>query len=332
MKKFIVFSFLFSSLVIQAQMFDESFLESLPEEIRADVLARSENQNEEETFRASDVSSAVPSAEELIDLKARLEADLYELEQRLQSGEKLELEEELKLFGSDFFSTFQTSFMPINEPNPDSSYTLGVGDILEVGLTEPIKKLSEYQVRGDGAINLPDVGKVVVVGLNMVQAAELIKSRVKTTYIGADAFTSLAQLRDVNVLITGNAENPGIYTLSGNTNILHAISVAGGISEYGSYREINLVRDDKVIESLDVYDLLIDGKYNLKERLRSGDVIFVQPRKSVVTVDGAVKRPARYELKDEQNLGDVIDYANGFKQTADIMNIYLERILDVSVK
>tara|TARA_B100000674_G_scaffold496879_1_gene528559 strand:- start:129 stop:1940 length:1812 start_codon:yes stop_codon:yes gene_type:complete len=332
MKKFIVFSFLFSSLVIQAQMFDESFLESLPEEIRADVLARSENQNEEETFRASDVSSAVPSAEELIDLKARLEADLFELEQRLQSGEKLELEEELKLFGSDFFSTFQTSFMPINEPNPDSSYTLGVGDILEVQLTEPIKKFSEYQVRGDGTINLPDVGKVVVVGLNMTQASELIKTRVKTTYIGADAFISLAQLRDVNVLITGNAENPGIYTLSGNTNILHAISVAGGISEYGSYREINLVRDDKVIESLDVYDLLIDGKYNLKERLRSGDVIFVQPRKSVVTVDGAVKRPARYELKDEQNLGDVIDYANGFKQTADIMNIYLERILDGTLK
>ena len=332
MKKLIMFSFMLSSFVIQAQMFDESFLDSLPAEVRADVLARSENQNEEETFRASDVSSSVPQAEELVDLKARLEADLYELEQRLQSGEKLELEEELKLFGSDFFSTFQTSFMPINEPNPDSSYTLGVGDILEVGLTEPIKKLSEYQVRGDGAINLPDVGKVVVVGLNMVQAAELIKSRVKTTYIGADAFTSLAQLRDVNVLITGNAENPGIYTLSGNTNILHAISVAGGISEYGSYREINLVRDDKIIESLDVYDLLINGKYNLKERLRSGDVIFVEPRKSVVTIDGAVKRPARYELKDEQNLGDVIDYANGFKQTADIMNIYLERILDGTLK
>ena len=61
-------------------------------------------------------------------------------------------------------------------------------------------------------------------------------------------------------------------------------------------------------------------------------MIFVQPRKSVVTVDGAVKRPARYELKDEQNLGDVIDYANGFKQTADIMNIYLERILDGTLK
>jgi len=332
MKKLIIYSLIFPVFFIQAQMFDESFLESLPDDIRADVINRSENQNEEETFRASDVSSAVPQAEELIDLKMRLEADLRELEERLQSGEKLEISSELELFGSDFFSTFQTSFMPINEPNPDSSYTLGVGDILEVQLTEPIKKFSEYQVRGDGTVNLPDVGKVVVVGLNMTEASQLIKSRVKSTYIGADAFISLAQLRDVNVLITGNAENPGIYTLSGNTNILHAISIAGGISEYGSYREVNLVRDDKVIEVLDVYDLLIDGKYNLKERLRSGDVIFVEPRKSIVTIDGAVKRPARYELTDEQNLGDVIDYANGFKQTADIMNIYLERILDGTLK
>lgn len=332
MKKLILFSFLMPAFFIQAQMFDESFLESLPDDIRADVMARSENQNEEETFRASDVTSAVPQAEELIDLKKRLENDLRELEKRLQSGETLELDPGLQLFGSDFFSTFQTSFMPINEPNPDSTYTLGVGDILDIILTEPIKKSSEYQIRGDGAVNLPDVGKVVIVGLTLNEASQLIKSRVKSTYIGAEAFISLAQLRDVNVLITGNAENPGIYTLSGNANVLHALSVAGGISEYGSYREISLVRDDKVIESLDVYDLLIDGKYNLKERLRSGDVVFVQPRKSIVTIDGAIKRPAKYELTDEQNLGDVIDYANGFKQTADLMNIYLERILDGTLK
>lgn len=332
MKKLIIYSFLLPAFIIEAQMFDETFLESLPDDIRADVMARSENQNEEETFRASDVTSSVPQAEELINLKNRLESDLRELEKRLQSGETLELDSGLQLFGSDFFSTFQTSFMPINEPNPDSSYTLGVGDILDIILTEPIKKSSEYQIRGDGAINLPDVGKVVIVGLTLTEASQLIKSRVKSTYIGAEAFISLSQLRDVNVLITGNSENPGIYTLSGNTNILHAISVAGGISEFGSYREINLVRDDKVIESLDIYDLLIDGKYNLKERLRSGDVIFVQPRKSIVTIDGAIKRPAKYELKDDQNLGDVIDYANGFKQTADIMNIYLERILDGTLK
>ena len=106
----------------------------------------------------------------------------------------------------------------------------------------------------------------------------------------------------------------------------------GGISEYGSYREINLLRNNEIIEVLDVYDLLIKGKYDLKERLRYGDVIFINPIKSIVTIDGAVKRPAKYELNENQNHGDVIKYANGFKQTADIENIYLERILDGSLK
>ena len=97
-------------------------------------------------------------------------------------------------------------------------------------------------------------------------------------------------------------------------------------------REINLIRDNTIIESLDVYDLLIEGKYNLKKRLRSGDIIFVESRKSVVTIDGAVYRPAKYEVLDKQNLFTIIEYANGIKRTADRENISLERILDGSLK
>ena len=119
-----------------------------------------------------------------------------------------------------------------------------------------------------------------------------------------------------------------IYTLTGNSNILQALSVAVGVSEYGSYREINLIRKNEIIETLDVYDLLIDGNYNLKKRLRSGDVIFVESRKNIVSIDGAVKRPAKYEITDDQFLNDVLRYANGLKQSADIQNISLERLLD----
>ena len=145
-------------------------------------------------------------------------------------------------------------------------------------------------------------------------------------------FVSLKSIRDVNILVSGNAENPGIYTLNGNSNILHAIIVAGGINEYGSYREINLLRDDNVIETLDVYDLLIDGKFNLKKRLRSGDVVYVSARKNIASINGAVKRPFKYELKENQNLSSLINYANGLLNTADLKNIYLERVLDGSLK
>ena len=111
--------------------------------------------------------------------------------------------------------------------------------------------------------------------MSLGEASSLIKTKINSTYIGTNAFISLSEIRDVNVLVTGNSQNPGIYTFTGNSNILHAISAAGGVSEFGSYREINLIRNNKVIESLDVYDLLINGQYNLKKRLRSGDVVFV---------------------------------------------------------
>ncbi len=334
MKKLLTLLFLLPFCFISAQELDESFLESLPDDVREDLEKRAENQTEssKENYRPSQYTTKLKQAEELLDLKTRVEADLRELERRLDGEEPLKLGSELKLFGSDFFSTFQTSFMPLNEPNPDSSYTLDVGDILNIQLTGQRAFIENFPINGDGAINLPDIGKIVLTGLTLTEASDLVKARVSSAFLGTEAFISLSQLRDVNILITGNAANPGIYTLSGNSNLLHALSVAGGVNEYGSYREINLVRDDTVIESLDVYDLLINGNYNLKERLRSGDVIFIKPIKNIVTIDGAVKRPAKYELTDDQNLSAVINYANGLKQTADTENIYLERILDGSLK
>jgi len=192
--------------------------------------------------------------------------------------------------------------------------------------------IESFSIGGDGSISIPEIGKLSVAGLSLADASNIIKSKVTSTLIGSEAYVSLEQVRDINILVTGNAKNPGIYTLTGNSNILHALSISGGVSEFGSYREINLVRDNEVIETLDVYDLLIDGIYDLNSRLRSGDIIFVEPRKSIVTIDGAVKRPAKYEIKDDQNLNSIIEYANGMKQTADRENIYLERILDGTLK
>lgn len=324
----------FLIISVSAQELDEDFLNSLPDDVRKDLENKNslQGKNSQETYRPYLYSSKLSQTEELLSLKDRLELDLLELERRLNSGNDLNIDKELKLFGSDFFNTFQTSFMPINEPNPDSGYTLDVGDVLKIQLVGQNEYIEEFSINRDGSINLPDVGKVIVAGLSLNEASQLIKSKINSAMIGADAFITLAEIRDVNILVSGNAQNPGIYTLTGNSNILHAISAAGGISEFGSLREINLIRDNSIIESLDVYDLLIEGKYNLKKRLRSGDIIFVESRKSVVTIDGAVHRPAKYEVLDKQNLFTIIEYANGIKRTADRENISLERILDGSLK
>ena len=321
-------------IYISAQQLDETYLDSLPDDIKEDLLERADQNMEdaESNYRSSLYSSKLEKAEELIELKTRLEADLQELERRLKSDDELSVSYDLKLFGSDFFQTFQTSFMPINEPNPDSSYTLDNGDVLNIQLIGQIDFIDMFPVSRDGTINVPDVGKINVAGLTLSEASSLIKSNVNSVFIGTDAYVTLDQIRDVNILVSGNAKNPGVYTLTGNSNILHALTMAGGINEYGSYRVINLLRNGEVLETLDIYDILIDGNYSLKKRLRSGDVVFVESRKNSITIDGAVKRPAIYEVKNDEYLDNVIRYANGIKQTADLQNISLERMLDGTLK
>lgn len=322
------------SLNLFAQNLDENFLASLPDDIKKDLVEKNEQQSlaSVENYRPYLYSSKLSRAEELLSLKDRIEKDLLELEKRLNSDEILIANQELELYGADFFNTFQTTFMPTNEPNPDTGYSLDIGDILEIQLIGQNDYIKKFPVNRDGSISIPDIGKVIVAGLSLIDASDLIKSRVNAAFIGTEAYVSLAEIRDVNILVSGNAKNPGIYTLTGNSNILHAISVAGGISEFGSLREINLIRDNNIIESLDVYDLLINGEYNLKKRLRSGDIIFVEAKKNIVTIDGAVFRPAKYEVFDKQNLDSVIRYANGIKKTVDLKNIYLERVLDGALK
>ena len=319
---------------LNSQELDQGFLDSLPDDIKDDVIQRSDKNGDaiSDNYSAFQYSSKLREKEDLKKLKERLEIDLKELERRLSDDEKFLIKDELELFGSNFFNTFQTSFMPINEPNPDTGYILDIGDILDIQLVGQSSYMKEFQIGGDGSVNIPDVGKIVIAGLNLNEASSLIKLKVSSAFIGTEAFISLNKVRDINILVSGNAANPGIYTLTGNSNVLHALSVAGGISEYGSYREINLIRDNKVIDTLDMYDLLIDGKYSLNKRLRSGDVVFVEPQKNIVAIDGAVKRPAKYEITDNQFLGDIVRYANGIKRTADIQNISLERILDGTLK
>ena len=324
------------TVFIGAQELDEEFLESLPDDVRKDIKERNQQKVDgtAETYRPYIYSSKLAKVETFLKLKDRLESDLLELERRISSDEPIDMSQDLKLYGSDFFNTFQTSFMPINEPNPDSGYMLDVGDVLEIQLVGPnayLDDTEDFLINSDGSISMPDIGKVVVAGLSLNDASLLIKSRVNAALIGNEAFISLAEIRDVNILVTGNAENPGIYTLTGNSNILHALASAGGISEFGSLREINLIRDNIIIETLDVYDLLIEGQYNLKKRLRSGDVVFVEPRKNIITIDGAVNRPAKYEALDDQKLISIIEYANGITRNADRENISLERLLEGSL-
>ena len=295
-----------SSLHILTQEFNEAYLESLPVDVIDDIKKRADQQ------------------------KASEKASYRRLSQTDSGIDKTPVEDDV--FGSQFFNSMQTSFMPISAPNLDDSYVLDFGDVLRIQLLGQQDSIDSYRLERDGSINLPDIGQINLAGLSLAEASKLIKSKVNQAYIGTDSFISLENIRDVSVLLSGDVFNPGVYTLNGSSNMLHALNVAGGISSYGSYRNIRLIRDNKVIETLDIYDILINGMSTSRNRLRSGDIIFVDPRNNVITLEGAFKREFSYELLAEENLFDAIKYANGLSIDADLSNIFLYRILDGEIK
>ena len=297
MKKIFLSTLFLLSTTSYSQELDEAYLESLPESVRADVL----------------------------DKIADREVEDSPVYRRPSSMIKKPLDDS-KRFGAKIFNMMQTSFMPINEPNFDSSYVLDFGDTLEIQLVGQQNSIDELSIKRDGSINISEIGKVSVAGLTLESASSLIKNKISNAYIGIEAFVTLVNIRDIQVLITGNAYNPGIYTLNGNSNLLHALSMAGGIDENGSYRQIELIRDNVVINSIDLYDIFIHGKSGFGQRLRSGDSILIKPTNELIALTGAVKRPGVYELTSDEDYSDLFAYGNGFTASADTNSLRVERL------
>ena len=297
MKKIFLSVLLLASAGLHSQELDEAYLASLPESIRADVLDKIAEKEEKDTPVYRRPSSMIN--------KPSIDSDR---------------------FGAQIFDMMQTSFMPINEPNFDSSYILDFGDTLEIQLIGQQNSIEKLSIKRDGSINIPEIGKISVAGLSLDAVSSLIKDKIANAYIGIEAFVTLVNIRDIQILITGNAYNPGIYTLNGNSNLLHALSMAGGIDEKGSYRIIELIRDDKVINTIDLYDIFIHGKSGFGQRLRSGDSILIKPSNDLITISGAVKRPGVYELTSDEDYSDLFAYSNGFSPSANIDTLRVERL------
>ena len=313
MNRLLITVLLISSAAIFSQELDDAYLESLPDNIREDVLLKIDKQskNEKPVYRRQSSMIDKPYLDEM---------ELVELKERLEERKKR------NRFGDNIFDMMQSSFMPINEPNFDSSYVLDFGDTLEIQLVGQQNSIDELSIKRDGSINISEIGKVSVAGLTLESASSLIKNKISNAYIGIEAFVTLVNIRDIQVLITGNAYNPGIYTLNGNSNLLHALSMAGGIDENGSYRQIELIRDNVVINSIDLYDIFIHGKSGFGQRLRSGDSILIKPANDLIAITGAVKRPGVYELTSDEDYSDLFAYSNGFTVSADTNSLRLERL------
>lgn len=212
------------------------------------------------------------------------------------------------------------SFEPNLRLATPQDYVLGPDDevLIDIyGLSEASHKL---YVSPEGNIRIPLVGVVNVSGLTIGEARRIIKNRMTSTYKGlASGNTSvsinLGNIRSITVHVIGEVVYPGSYTIPSLATVFNALYQSGGPKENGSFRDIQVIRHNQVLRTIDLYDFLVYGKQH-DLRLQDQDVIKVLPYRNRVTLTGEVKTPAIFEMKNGESLQDLITFAGGFTEKA----------------
>ena len=234
----------------------------------------------------------------------------------------------LRRFGIDIFENESQGprYLPMDLPaGPD--YVVGPGDSLTLDLWGGISRRFSRTVDREGRLSLPEVGPVLVSGKSLTEVQQQVQQVLRSQYKNVSVDVSLARLRTVRIYEVGDIENPGAYDVSSLSTPLNALFAAGGPTTQGSLRIVKHYRGDQLVEDVDLYDLLLHGVKGNMQRLENGDTVLVPPIGPQVTVDGMVRRPAIYELKDEKDLGAVLALAGGLLPTAALRHIEVQRLV-----
>jgi len=206
-------------------------------------------------------------------------------------------------------------------------YVVGPGDGLSFDLWGSVSRRFTRTVDREGRVSLPEVGPVLVSGRSLADVQENVQQILRTQFRDVSADVSLARLRTVRVYEVGDVANPGAYDVSSLSTPLNALFSAGGPTSRGSLRILKHYRGNQLVQEVDVYDLLLHGVKGNIARLENGDSVLVPPIGPQVTIEGMVRRPAIYEMKDEKNLASALELAGGLLPTAALRHIEVERTM-----
>lgn len=236
-----------------------------------------------------------------------------------------------RVFGRNIFTSRNLTFAPsANLPTP-TNYKLGPGDEVIIDIWGTNQATIRQTISPEGTINIPDIGIVNLNGMTVKEADSYMRRKLGQIYSvdGDDAKSeiklTLGNIRTIQVNLMGEVANPGTYYLSSLSNLYHALHRAGGVSDLGSLRELQLVRNGKKVATVDVYDFILDGKMDGNLILEEGDIIIVPPYKQIVDLTGNVKRPMSYELEEGETVEDLLKYAGGFTGDAYKENLRMVR-------
>jgi polysaccharide biosynthesis/export protein len=236
---------------------------------------------------------------------------------------------ELRVFGMSFFRR-----MPLSMDEPgfgpvSPGYRLGPGDDVNVILTGAVQEVYPLRVSREGTLVVPDVGQIPVAGLTVNALEDLLRARFADVHASGLARVSvgLGQLRSIEVFIVGDVQRPGPYRVSALATVVSALHRAGGPTETGSFREIEVRRGNAIVRRIDLYEYLLHGNSADDVRLQHGDVLFVPPVGRRIRIEGAVKRPAIYELLEGDGLRGAIRFAGGPDAEAALRQVQIDRVV-----
>ena len=234
-----------------------------------------------------------------------------------------ELAQENQVFGRNIFNTRNLTFEPsVNLATPPN-YRLGPGDEVIIDIWGTSQNTIRQQISPDGTINIEKIGPVSLSGMTVSEANEYLKRVLGKTYSGLDApdgtleiRLTLGNARTIQINVMGEVVQPGTYALSSFSTVFHALYRAGGVNQIGSLRNVQVTRNGKTVAKVDVYDFIMKGKTQDDIRLQEGDVIIVPAYEALVQISGNVKRPMKFEMKKNETLATLINYAGGFSADA----------------
>lgn len=235
-----------------------------------------------------------------------------------------------KPFGYNIFDDIPQTFEPLDFGPVDPNYLIGPGDEIIINLWGQVQMDNSSIVDREGKISIPDVGIVILNGLTLVEAKKKISNRMSRVYSGIRSKSisidiSMGKLKKIKVFVLGEVKTPGGYTLNSMTTAFNALYYAGGPTKKGSFRLIKLIRNNQIIGSLDLYELILNGKNTNDIRIQSEDVIFVPLVAKRVAIPRGVYRPGIYELLDNEGLKRLLDISGGMRPDAYVDMIHINR-------
>lgn len=237
----------------------------------------------------------------------------------------------LQVFGRNIFSNRNLSFAPSENIATPENYKLGPGDEVIIDIWGTNQNTIRQTISPDGFINIEGIGLVYLTGMKVKEADTYMRRQLNKIYSvdGEDAQSeiklTLGAIRTIQVNVMGEVAAPGTYFLSSLSTVYHALYRAGGFSDLGSVRNIELIRDGKKKATIDIYDFIVKGQSPDDVTLQEGDIILVPTYESLVSAYGKVKRPMIYEMKGDETVADLLEYAGGFAGNAYKVNVNMER-------